>query len=162
MLQSQVSLAISDRPCEALSFAEDIGIPSVVIREPSSRALSEAMLKCLKSSEIDFGVFFFTRLVGEPLIEEYSDRLLNFHPTLLPKYPGLGGLEASIRSQDSVVGATVHVIDGTVDAGPICLQAAVRRNPDWSYSMTASVIRNIQVQQLQMTAELISNGSFPS
>jgi phosphoribosylglycinamide formyltransferase-1 len=65
------------------------------------------------------------RLVGPVLLEAFPNRILNIHPSLLPSFPGLHAQRQALDHGVRVSGATVHLVDGHLDAGPIVLQAAV-------------------------------------
>jgi phosphoribosylglycinamide formyltransferase-1 len=65
------------------------------------------------------------RLVGPVLLEAFPNRILNIHPSLLPSFPGLHAQRQALEHGVRVSGATVHLVDGSLDAGPIVLQAAV-------------------------------------
>jgi phosphoribosylglycinamide formyltransferase-1 len=65
------------------------------------------------------------RLVGAPLLEAFSNRILNIHPSLLPAFPGLDAQRQALEHGVRISGATVHLVTSDLDAGPIVLQAAV-------------------------------------
>lgn len=67
----------------------------------------------------------FMRILGREFIERYRGRLINIHPSLLPKYPGLGTHARAIAAGEIQHGASVHFVTPDVDAGPVILQAAV-------------------------------------
>ena len=72
----------------------------------------------------------FMRILGREFIERYRGRLINIHPSLLPKYPGLGTHARAIAAGETQHGASVHFVTPDVDAGPVILQAAVPVLPD--------------------------------
>ena len=72
----------------------------------------------------------FMRLIGRPLLEAFPNRILNIHPSLLPAFPGLDAQRQALEHGVRVTGATVHIVDAGLDAGPIVLQAAVAVNED--------------------------------
>ncbi len=65
------------------------------------------------------------RLVGRPLLDAFPNRILNIHPSLLPSFPGLDAQRQALAHGVRVTGATVHLVNAELDAGPIVLQAAV-------------------------------------
>src|SRR6202023_3869007 len=67
----------------------------------------------------------FMRLVGRPLLDAFPNRILNVHPSLLPSFPGLEAQRQALVHGVRVTGATVHLVNAELDAGPIVLQAAV-------------------------------------
>jgi len=67
----------------------------------------------------------FMRLVRRPLLEAFPNRILNIHPSLLPAFPGLDAQGQALEHGAKVSGATVHLVDAGLDAGPIVAQSAV-------------------------------------
>lgn len=67
----------------------------------------------------------FMRLVGQPLLEAYPGRILNIHPSLLPRFPGLKAWEQALDAGVAETGCTVHYVDAGMDTGPIILQERV-------------------------------------
>lgn len=67
----------------------------------------------------------FMRIVGPLLLGAFPRRVLNIHPSLLPKYPGLRAWEQALAAGDAVAGCTVHYVDENIDAGEIIAQAEV-------------------------------------
>jgi len=67
----------------------------------------------------------FMRVVGQPLIERFKNRIMNIHPALLPSFPGLHGQKQALEYGVKVAGCTVHFVDEGMDTGPIIIQSAV-------------------------------------
>lgn len=67
----------------------------------------------------------FMRLVGQPLLQVFPDRILNIHPSLLPAYPGLHAWEQAVDDGATKSGCTVHYVDAGMDTGEIIAQATV-------------------------------------
>jgi phosphoribosylglycinamide formyltransferase-1 len=67
----------------------------------------------------------FMRLVGARLLEAFPAAILNIHPSLLPAFPGLNAQQLALEHGVKVTGATVHLVTGELDGGPIVLQACV-------------------------------------
>jgi phosphoribosylglycinamide formyltransferase-1 len=65
------------------------------------------------------------RLVGPALLDAFSNRVLNIHPSLLPSFPGLDAQRQALDHGVRVSGATVHFVTAELDGGPIIVQAAV-------------------------------------
>ena len=65
----------------------------------------------------------FMRILSEVFVNKYIGRLINIHPSLLPKYPGLDTHKKVIKNQDTHHGVTVHYVDKTLDGGPVCAQS---------------------------------------
>jgi phosphoribosylglycinamide formyltransferase-1 len=67
----------------------------------------------------------FMRILGAPLVERFAGRMLNIHPSLLPKYPGLHTHRRVLEAGDPEHGASVHFVTAELDGGPVVLQARV-------------------------------------
>jgi phosphoribosylglycinamide formyltransferase-1 len=83
----------------------------------------------------------FMRLVGQPLLDAFPNRILNIHPSLLPAFPGLEAQRQALEYGVQVTGATVHLVTSELDGGPIVLQAVVPVLPeDTVDSLSARVL----------------------
>ena len=68
----------------------------------------------------------FMRILSEFFVEKYKGKLINIHPSLLPKHKGLNTHQKVIEEGDEFHGVTVHFVDNTLDGGPICAQASFK------------------------------------
>lgn len=120
----------SNRPgAGGLERAERAGIPTCVIdhRQYADRsAFDQAMQAALESWQPDLLVLAgFMRILTEPFVTRYAGRMLNIHPSLLPRYPGLNTHARALAAGDAEHGATIHFVTGELDGGPAILQARV-------------------------------------
>lgn len=69
----------------------------------------------------------FMRVLTNVMIDAFPGRILNIHPTLLPRFPGVNGIERSFKSNDSTLGITIHLADYSLDSGPVILQKSFKR-----------------------------------
>ena len=69
------------------------------------------------------------RILAPVFVDEFSGRLINLHPSLLPSFPGAHAVRDALEFGVKVTGTTVHLVDHEVDHGPILLQEAVRIEP---------------------------------
>tara|TARA_B100001057_G_C22707321_1_gene894283 strand:- start:61 stop:645 length:585 start_codon:yes stop_codon:yes gene_type:complete len=68
----------------------------------------------------------FMRILSDLFVNKYIGRLINIHPSLLPKHKGLNTHEKVMKEKDEFHGVTVHFVDNTLDGGPICAQSSFR------------------------------------
>lgn len=129
-LAASIAVVISNRAdAPGLQRARDAGIEALSLsprefadRDAYDRALAELLrarrvvLVCLAG---------FMRLVGQPLLDAFPNRILNIHPSLLPAFPGLEAQRQALEYGAQVTGATVHLVTSELDGGPIVTQAAV-------------------------------------
>ena len=128
----QIALVIASRPgVYALERARRAGIETAVVDRRTAADPDGEMVALLSAHRIDLVVLAgFLSILGEKVLERYTDRILNIHPALIPAFCGRGmyGLhvhEAVLRAGVKVTGATVHLVNEVVDGGRILLQKAV-------------------------------------
>lgn len=129
-LDARIALVISNRAAASgLDRARDAGIETVVLvhRGWASRDEYDAALaRELKQRGVSLVCLAgFMRLVGPPLIEAFPDGILNIHPSLLPSFPGVNAQQQALDHGVKISGATVHLVTGELDGGPIVMQSPV-------------------------------------
>ena len=83
-------------------------------------SFDERLLEEVKQEEIDFIVLAgFMRILGSNFIRNFPNKIINIHPSLLPKYPGLNTHKKVLENKDKEHGVTVHLVDEGLDSGPI-------------------------------------------
>ena len=93
----------------------------------SRKEFDRELIKVLEDYNPDLIVLAgFMRILSEVFIDKYIGRLINIHPSLLPKYPGLETHKKVIENKDTHHGVTVHFVDRTLDGGPICVQSKIK------------------------------------
>lgn len=129
-LDADVALVASNRPnALGLQTASAAGIPTVVVnhqefenREQFDQALGDQVASVQPDLVVLAG---FMRVLTPFFVDRFADRLMNIHPSLLPKYPGLNTHQRAIDAGDTETGATVHYVNGELDGGPAIIQARV-------------------------------------
>ncbi len=132
---AHIALVVASKPgVYALERAAKAGVESAVVSRKdfaSADEFNNAMLDTLKKHGIGAVVLAgYLSMVGENVIAEYRDKILNVHPSLIPSFcgPGFYGLrvhEAALAKGVKVTGATVHLVNEKYDDGRIVLQKAV-------------------------------------
>lgn len=132
---AELACIISGNPqAYALERGKKHGIKTVVIDKGQYPVMSErtaAIINVLKEEKTDLVVLAGYMSVLEPqLVQAFKDRIINIHPSLIPKYCGKGFYghhvhEAVIAAGETESGATVHLVDEGVDTGPILIQRKV-------------------------------------
>jgi phosphoribosylglycinamide formyltransferase-1 len=145
----RVSHVFSDQPAAAgLAVARDLGISAQVLgaaqfqnRADYDRALAAAIEAC---SPHLIALAGFMRILSAEFVEAFAGRILNIHPSLLPKYPGLHTHRRVLEARDAQHGATVHFVTEQLDAGPSIIQGqvVVKANDD-----EASLAARVQAQE---------------
>lgn len=121
---------IANQPdAKGLDFAKSVGIPTAVINHrdyPSREAFDGALMQQIDAFGADLVVLAgFMRILTAGFIQRYEGRMMNIHPSLLPRFPGLHTHERALEAGDRVHGATVHFVSAGVDEGPIICQSEV-------------------------------------
>jgi phosphoribosylglycinamide formyltransferase-1 len=129
-IDAEISLVISNNPdVKGLQRAELAGIDTAVInhREYDSRESFERELICqIDAHQPDLVVLAgFMRIFNAGFTNHYAGRMLNIHPSLLPKYKGVNTHARALEAGEAEHGATVHFVTSELDGGPLVLQAIV-------------------------------------
>ena len=132
---ARLVMAISNRPAAGgIDFCADANIPCEIIdhTEFESRDAFDTKLdETLRAAEIDLICCAgFMRLLTEDFVNNWRDRLINIHPSLLPKYKGLDTHTRALEAGDKEHGCTVHYMRPEMDDGPIIMQETVPVLPD--------------------------------
>ncbi|XP_050559801.1 trifunctional purine biosynthetic protein adenosine-3 isoform X2 [Spodoptera frugiperda] len=127
---ADICLVVSNKKdAYALQRAEKAGVPALVFnhkdyasREEFDRAVSEA----LEAHKVDIVCLAgYMRILSSEFVKKWHGRLLNIHPSLLPRHPGLHAQKQCLDAGDRESGCTVHFVDEGMDTGPIILQERV-------------------------------------
>ena len=128
-LVAKVSVVISNNEkAHILDRAKNHDIPAVFIphRGKTREEFDNEMTAVLKNNQIDLILLIgFMRILSSEFCLEWQDRLLNVHPSLLPKYGGRVDTsvhEEVLKNGDAVTGCTIHFVTEDVDGGPILIQ----------------------------------------
>ncbi len=141
----EVAAVIADQPgAGGLAIARDLGVPAQLVAADKSitrgcydEQLAAAILPYAPSLIVLAG---FMRILSREFVARHEGRILNIHPALLPKYPGLHTHERALAAGEREHGATVHFVTPELDAGPAVIQGRVRVEPsDDARSLAARV-----------------------
>lgn len=150
-LPVRIEAVISDRAdAGALDWARDRGIPAAVLsprdfadREAYGRALGDLVEGYAPQLVVLAG---FMRILSDEFVLRFAGRMLNIHPSLLPRYPGLHTHRRALEAGDPEHGASVHFVTPELDGGPVVLQARVPVLPgDDEDTLAARVLREEHV-----------------
>lgn len=136
-LDARIGIVISDvADAGILELARARGCPALYL--PPGRFKSKLepereleIVNVLRAHQVDLVVLAgFMRLLKEPLVTAFAGRIINIHPSLLPKFPGLAAWRQALEAGERETGCTVHRVDLGMDTGPILAQARVPIHPD--------------------------------
>ena len=141
-----VLAASNDPQAGGLVRAAQMGVPTAAVDHrafPRDRAgFEQALLEPLMAAEPDIICLAgFMRILTPEFVQRFQGRMLNIHPSLLPKYPGLDTHARAIAAGDAEAGCTVHLVTPELDAGPALGQARVPIMPgDDAATLAARVL----------------------
>ena len=129
-LLAQIVGVFSDKPASgALARARTAGIPAIACSPGEYRsreAHDEALFSQIAAVQPDLIVCAgYMRLISEATMRQFTGRMINIHPSLLPRYPGLHTHRRALEAGDAEHGASVHVVIPALDAGPVLAQARI-------------------------------------
>jgi phosphoribosylglycinamide formyltransferase 1 len=129
-INAQIRVVISDRPgVGGLASARELGIEALTIPWPGAgnrEAFENALTEALDAQPTDLVVLAgFMRILSPGFVAHYAGRMLNIHPSLLPKYTGLHTHRRALEAMDKEHGASVHFVTAELDGGPLVLQSRV-------------------------------------
>jgi phosphoribosylglycinamide formyltransferase 1 len=129
-LEAEICLVVCDREgAYVLERAklENIDSFSFSAKNYSNKIEYESeILEKLRQYEIEFIILAgYMRLIGPTLLQKYSQRIVNIHPSLLPSFPGKDAIGQAFEAGVKETGVTVHYVDDGMDTGPVIAQKAV-------------------------------------
>jgi phosphoribosylglycinamide formyltransferase 1 len=145
-LGGTLALVISNVATAAgLGRAREAGVPAIVCAHGgrSREAHDQEMVEHLRGAKVDLVCLAgYMRLLSPAFVRAFPGRILNVHPSLLPSFPGLDAQRQALEAGVKVSGATVHLVDEALDAGPIVLQEAVAvRDDDTPETLAERILR---------------------
>lgn len=163
-VHAEIVLVISNKPgVLGLERAAKAGIPTLVIshKDFANREVYDAELsRNLKAARVDLVCLAgFMRILSSPFVKEWRGRLINIHPSLLPKYPGLHVQQQALEAGEKESGCTVHFVDEGVDTGAILVQASVPILPGDDEEALTQRIHKAEHWAYPRALTLLANGS---
>ncbi len=128
-LDCEIAVVISNKPGAAgLLLAQELGLPCVAVSSAGVERteFDRRIAAILQNQKVDLVCLAgYLRLLSGQFVSQFTGRLLNVHPSLLPSFPGLDAQYQALQHGVKVTGCTVHLVDEQLDSGPILVQAAV-------------------------------------
>jgi phosphoribosylglycinamide formyltransferase-1 len=131
-LSAQAKVVISDvLNAPILDIAREFGVPNTYLppgrfRTRLEPAAEAELVEALQEAKVELVVLAgFMRVLKEQMLSAFPRRIINIHPSLLPKFPGLEAWKQALLSGEKVTGVTVHFVDEQIDHGDVIAQRAV-------------------------------------
>ncbi|NLK66896.1 MAG: phosphoribosylglycinamide formyltransferase [Campylobacteraceae bacterium] len=148
-LKAKVSCMVCDnKDAYAITRAKNENIP-ILITSPKEfekrDEWEEYILTFLKKQGVELVILAgFMRIVGKVLLDAYPNKIINIHPSLLPKFPGRNGIKDTFEAGEKEGGITIHYADSGIDTGEIIYQEAIKIEPSWSLEKFEEEIHKIE------------------
>ena len=122
-----IDLIISNKKTEGLKYARQYKIGKAVIRYENIKIAEKKILSILKKKKIEFICLAgFMKVLSANFIKKFKGKIINIHPSYLPKYKGLNTSVRALRNNEKFSGCTVHYVSSKLDSGQIIMQKKVK------------------------------------
>ncbi len=165
-IQGQIVGVISNEPAAAAldrARAAGISVWAKSHKDFSDRpAFDRALKQAVAALEPDIVVLAgFMRILGDDFVANFHGRMINIHPSLLPRHRGLNTHRQALAAGDPEHGATVHFVSDELDGGPMIIQGRVRvREDDDEHSLSERVMNEVELKILPMALSWMSEGAL--
>jgi phosphoribosylaminoimidazolecarboxamide formyltransferase/IMP cyclohydrolase len=151
-LGGRIALVFADRACPALEWAAEQGIETALVPDGDDEPLA-AILRAVAPDVVVLAGYM--RIVGPAVLAGFEHRIVNTHPSLLPAFPGAHAVHDALAHGVAVTGCTVHLVDATLDGGPIVAQEAVAVLPADDETTLHDRIRAVEHRLLPQVVALL-------
>jgi phosphoribosylglycinamide formyltransferase 1 len=87
--------------------------------------MSDAMLAKMQEHNIDYCFSFGAHIITGEILKAYENKIINFHPSILPMFPGLRAIDQAVEAGSNLLGNTAHFINAGIDTGPVIMQSVL-------------------------------------
>jgi phosphoribosylglycinamide formyltransferase-1 len=142
-----------------LDIGREFGVPNAYLPPGKFRtrlepAVEMQLVKLLQDADVELVVLAgFMRVLKEPILNAFPRRIINVHPSLLPKFPGIEAWKQALDAGENVTGCSVHYVDAGIDSGEIIAQ---RKVPVLPGDTPESLHARIQVAERALYPEVIA------
>ena len=162
-LDLNIAVVVSNRPdAYGLLRARDVGIATACVQNadyPDRAAFDEALADTLEQYQPGLLILAgFMRILSRAFVKRFEGKILNIHPALLPKYPGLNTHQRAIDAGEQWHGSTVHFVTEELDAGPRILQGRVPVLADDTASRLSARVQAVEHKIYPEAAALFASG----
>jgi phosphoribosylaminoimidazolecarboxamide formyltransferase/IMP cyclohydrolase len=151
-LGGEIVLVFADRRCPALDWAAEQGIDTALVDGGDDQALADVLSGAWPDVVVLAG---YMRMIGPAVLTVHRGRIVNTHPSLLPAFPGAHAVRDALAHGVTVTGCTVHLVDATLDGGPIVAQEAVPILPTDDEAAVHERIRAVEHRLLPRVVGLL-------
>ena len=156
-LAAEARLVVSDvLDAPILDIAREFGVPNAYLPPGRFRTrleleAEEQLVKMLRDARVELvALAGFMRVLHEPMLKAFRSRIINIHPSLLPKFPGLEAWKQALAAGEKVTGCTVHYVDEEIDHGRILGQRE------------ATILPNDTPESLHSRIQILEHQLYPA
>jgi len=167
-IPAEIVLVASDlADAKILARARERQLPVYPCRRSAFRTklepdIEEELAKALADAGADLIVLGgYMRVLKRPLLEQFSGRIINLHPSLLPSFPGLRAWEQALKARVTQTGCTVHWVNETIDGGAVIRQAKVKVQPGDTPESLHARIQEAEHRLLPEVVRDLATGKVP-
>ena len=122
-----IDLVASNKKAVGLKYAEKYNIDKIIINFKNKKSAENKILQIINRKKIVLICLAgFMKILSKNFIKKFEGKILNIHPSYLPKYKGLNTSERAIMNNESFSGCTVHYVNSKLDSGKIVLQKKIK------------------------------------
>ncbi len=162
---AKIVVVISDRKnARILDLANKFKKPNFYIGNelPSKKIKEQEYIKILKKHNVELIVLAgFMRIISTSFIGAFRYKIINLHPSLLPKYPGLNSIKKALNAKEKVTGCTIHWVNSELDSGPIIEQRYVKISKNDTLDSLSEKVHTAEHLLLPKVITEISLGGIP-
>ena len=151
--EHEVVLMIHNKKkCGAAKRADKLGIPHCYIKSINE----EQIIQLFQAWRVDLIVLAgWMKIISPQFIEAFPHKIINVHPSLLPKYKGLDAVQQALDAKEQVTGCTVHYVTEELDSGEIILQSEVPILPDDTLETLTKAVQQREYDILPRAIEYV-------
>ncbi len=163
--QGEIKAVISNKSdAYGLTRAQNAGIPNICVPHnqfDDRESFDKELAKVIEQFEPDLIILAgFMRILTPDFVAKFKGKLLNIHPSLLPKYPGLNTHQKALQNKDRYHGTTVHFVTEELDGGPLIGQAKTEIVDEDTEQSLVSKVQALEHKLYPHIAKLFLNGSL--
>jgi phosphoribosylglycinamide formyltransferase-1 len=159
-LEAEAKLVVSDVfDAGILDIAREFGVPNLYLPPGNFRtrlepAVEAELVRLLRQAGVELVVLAgFMRVLKEPMLAAFPRAIINIHPALLPKFPGIEAWKQALAAGEKITGCSVHYVDAGIDSGEVIGQ---RRVPVLPGDTPESLHARIQIAERELYPEVIA------
>lgn len=164
-LDADISCLVCDQPgAYVIERAQKENIP-VLISSPKDVDSREEweirVIDFLKDRRVELIVLAgFMRILKKPMLQAFPNKIINIHPSLLPDFPGINGIEDAYEADVKKTGVSIFYVDEGVDTGNIIAQEAIVVEPTWTLAELEQAIHQIEHRLYPAVLQRLQNEHF--